>query len=198
MPIYDFNGTTSQEIGKIYDFNGTANSQIGKVYDNNGSASSLVYSGETVLYEANVFNTDAWGALTWKTVGGASYTLNSDSIYASVYNDPNKNQWSHVTFGSSNKVNLVGFSTLNMEVMFAKTTTKAGFLIQSSLDIGGDNPQYSSKTVKYGYCTSAEARTTFSFDLSSLQGSYCVVTDVGVNGSWYVSGKAYIYKIWLE
>lgn len=45
MPIYDNNGTTSQEIGKLYDNNGTTSSQISKVYDNNGTTSSLIYSG---------------------------------------------------------------------------------------------------------------------------------------------------------
>lgn len=201
MPIYDFNGTTKQEIGKLYDYDGTATHQIGKVYDNNGSANSLVYSGETVLYEANTFNTDVWGTLQWYEVGESDYTLNADNIYVHSYNNPSRNTWGHITFGSSNKVNLAGFSTLNMEVMFdtsKTTTTKVGFIIQSSLGIGGDNPQNASSTVKYDYCTSAATRTTFSLDLSDVQGEYCVVVDSAPNGGWYKSAKAYIYKIWLE
>lgn len=51
MAVYDWNGSSNSEIGKIYDWNGSANSQIGKVYDNNGSSNSLVYSAETVLIE---------------------------------------------------------------------------------------------------------------------------------------------------
>ena len=36
MPIYDYDGTTLHEIGKIYDFNGTTSQQINKVYDSTG------------------------------------------------------------------------------------------------------------------------------------------------------------------
>ena len=43
MPIYDFDGSTSREIGKLYDNNGTTSSQIKEVYDNDGPASRLVY-----------------------------------------------------------------------------------------------------------------------------------------------------------
>lgn len=43
MPIYDFDGSTSREIGKLYDNNGTTSSQIKEVYDNDGTASRLVY-----------------------------------------------------------------------------------------------------------------------------------------------------------
>lgn len=46
MPIYDNNGTTSYEIGKLYDHNGTSATQIGAVYDNNGTTSSLIYKAE--------------------------------------------------------------------------------------------------------------------------------------------------------
>ena len=46
MAIYDNNGTTSAEIGKLYDNDGTTNHQIGKVYDTDGTTSSLIYSAE--------------------------------------------------------------------------------------------------------------------------------------------------------
>lgn len=51
MPVYDNNGTTNKEIGKLYDNNGSANTQIDKVYDNNGSANSLIYTArEDTIY----------------------------------------------------------------------------------------------------------------------------------------------------
>ena len=50
MPIYDFTGSASVEIGKIYDYNGSVNSEIGKVYDYNGSVNSLIFSGEDQLH----------------------------------------------------------------------------------------------------------------------------------------------------
>lgn len=50
MPIYDNNGTTNYEIGKLYDNNGTTNYQIGKVYDNDGTASHLIYQAQSDTY----------------------------------------------------------------------------------------------------------------------------------------------------
>ena len=46
MPIYDNDGTTNYQIGKVYDNDGTAQHQIGKVYDWDGTASSLIYSAD--------------------------------------------------------------------------------------------------------------------------------------------------------
>ena len=57
MPIYDKDGTTSLEIGKLYDNDGTANHQIGKAYDHDGTASSLIYSAETNLGSIGPFGT---------------------------------------------------------------------------------------------------------------------------------------------
>lgn len=45
MPIYDNNGTTNYEIGKLYDNDGTTNYQIGKVHDNDGTTNRLIYGG---------------------------------------------------------------------------------------------------------------------------------------------------------
>lgn len=46
MPIYDSDGTTNYQIGKVYDSDGTTNHQIGKVYDNDGTVNSLIYTAE--------------------------------------------------------------------------------------------------------------------------------------------------------
>lgn len=46
MAIYDNNGTTNYEIGKVYDYDGTSNHQIDKVYDNPGLSSYLIYSAQ--------------------------------------------------------------------------------------------------------------------------------------------------------
>ena len=54
MPIYDFNGTTNQEIGKLFDYNGTTANQIAKVYDNNNSSNSLVYQNAFWLVKDTV------------------------------------------------------------------------------------------------------------------------------------------------
>lgn len=53
MAIYDYDGTTNHEIGKLYDYDGTTNYQIGKVYDNNGTADSLIYNAEEIILDAS-------------------------------------------------------------------------------------------------------------------------------------------------
>ena len=54
MPIYDYDGTTTYQIGKLYDTDGTANYRIGTVYDNDGTTNSLIYTEETPIF-AGVF-----------------------------------------------------------------------------------------------------------------------------------------------
>ena len=49
MPIYDNDGTTNYQIGKLYDNDGTTNYQIGKVYDNDGTTNYLIYNVEMAL-----------------------------------------------------------------------------------------------------------------------------------------------------
>ena len=67
MAIYDNNGTTSYEIGKIYDYDGTSHFQIGKVYDYDGTAHNLVYTAEeTYNWSLNVQQgtSKQWGTKT--------------------------------------------------------------------------------------------------------------------------------------
>lgn len=49
MPIYDNDGTTTHQIGKLYDNDSTTTHQIGKVYDHDGTTNSLIYTAETIL-----------------------------------------------------------------------------------------------------------------------------------------------------
>lgn len=68
MAIYDHNGTSTAEIGKLYDHNGTSTTQIGKVFDNNGASNRLIYSAEETATL-----TGAWSdiqteyTMKWKT-----------------------------------------------------------------------------------------------------------------------------------
>lgn len=50
MAIYDNNGTTNTEIGKLWDNNGSTSSQIHIVYDNNGTSSFEIYRAEETLF----------------------------------------------------------------------------------------------------------------------------------------------------
>lgn len=49
MPIYDWNGSASTEIGKVYDWDGSASHQIGAVYDFDGTANFLIYTAEQTV-----------------------------------------------------------------------------------------------------------------------------------------------------
>lgn len=93
MPIYDSNGTTIYQIGKVYDNNGSANTQIGKIYDSNGAVNSLIYSAETVLTGGTVkwdcqnktSSSYAWTICTWDLSGcntvTFTYTDNTNLYY---------------------------------------------------------------------------------------------------------------------
>ncbi len=78
MPIYDNNGTTSYEIGKVYDYDGTTSHQIGKVYDYNGTASGLIYTAETQYYPG--------GAVTCLLSDGATCRDSGSDILAQTPN----------------------------------------------------------------------------------------------------------------
>lgn len=72
MAIYDNNGTTNAEIGKLYDNDGTTDYQIGKVYDNNGTTDSLIYQSyvQTTYTNAPVYKNDcgiAPDGITWQS-----------------------------------------------------------------------------------------------------------------------------------
>lgn len=67
MAIYDNDGTSDREIGKLYDNNGTTNFQIGKAYDNDGASNHLIYSAEeTYNWSLNVQQgtSKQWGTKT--------------------------------------------------------------------------------------------------------------------------------------
>ena len=87
MPIYDHNGTTNSEIGKIYDYDGTTNSQIGKIYDYDGTTERLIYTAETQIYPgASVTTRINWGSNTISgfTATKAGYTESYVMLHISV------------------------------------------------------------------------------------------------------------------
>lgn len=75
MPIWDNNGSTNYEVGKLWDNNGSTSSQIGKVYDNNGTTNSLIYSAEETLFSGLSFGTEsATGWNETKEANSSTYT----------------------------------------------------------------------------------------------------------------------------
>ena len=78
-PIYDNDGTTSYEIGKVYDNDGTTSYQIGKVYDNDGTTNSLIYNSELkvitdgALQNGYQFTNYESNWLSWVGTSGSAY-----------------------------------------------------------------------------------------------------------------------------
>lgn len=75
MPIYDFDGSTSREIGKLYDWNGSTNSQIKEVYDFDGTTSRLIYKdAPDYLFNwgDNAEITGGWSVKKWVLSGSAN------------------------------------------------------------------------------------------------------------------------------
>ena len=90
MPIYDTDGTTNYEIGKLYDTDGTTNYQIGKVYDNDGTTNNLIYSAEEEIFNNGLKN-GYTGKLIYNSsnkgaVNGSAITL-TPSAWGSVAGD---------------------------------------------------------------------------------------------------------------
>ena len=101
MAIYDNNGSTNAEIGKLYDNNGTTSTQIGKVYDNNGTTNSLIYQSETKYVNTPVYKSGGYviGYNTtddknWDTLGW--YDVSSSSVIT-VQNTKTTSQLSSCT-----------------------------------------------------------------------------------------------------
>ena len=85
MPIYDNDGTSSREIGKLYDNNGSTNSQIKEVYDHNGTTSSLIYKDlEPIQKTLSVtgIQDGAWHDSTWYYIPSGYVTVRVDSFTA--------------------------------------------------------------------------------------------------------------------
>lgn len=90
MAMYDWNGTTASELGKVYDWDGTTSHQLGKGYDWDGTTNHLIYNAEEEIFNNGlkngytgklIFNTTNKGA-----VSGNSITL-TPSAWGSVAGD---------------------------------------------------------------------------------------------------------------
>lgn len=111
MPIWDNNGTTSYEIGKLYDNNGTSSAQTGAVYDNNGTTSSLIYKAEETLFGGVSLDTGiASGAGVTKTATSSEYT-NSGFTSLAVTGTVGAQVIGQGTYGYGAHVYIQGYSS---------------------------------------------------------------------------------------
>ena len=198
MPMYDSNGTTVYEIGKIYDFNRTTNSQISKVYDNNGSANSLIYTAQYAVFD-NGNAVDYAGGWTRKSSGNGSYSMGT-SIYTYAYNTKN----SYRAYITSAKIPVSQFSKLTVDWQYSGKTYSTWGCARIALS----NYNYISWTNGYptgGFVVSAQSsagtsRVTTTWDISGYTSDYYFVTVScsGVDTYTGYNASSYVYSIILE
>lgn len=153
MAIYDDDGTTCREIGKIYDNNGPTTSQIDKVYDVDGTNNWLVYSAvPDYLYNAGDTCSDYTGGWA-KTTGGTilmhvsgywdTYWRNKEDV---VFNSTNiacttsgSGQYRGSQVQTVNKVDLSGVSKLTFKYTSSTTETTNRFIAVAVCDSIGGN-----------------------------------------------------------
>lgn len=61
MPLYDYNGVTSTEIGKLYDHNGATSSELAFLYDFDGTTQREVFSGTVAV--TDIVNWGGWSVV---------------------------------------------------------------------------------------------------------------------------------------
>lgn len=84
-PIYDWDGTANNEIGKLYDWDGTTNNQIGKVWDNDGTTNNLIYTActpITIVPNASGFPASKWTRFIYDSTG--AITPSESTTYTTV------------------------------------------------------------------------------------------------------------------
>ena len=153
MAIYDNNGSTNAEIGKLYDNNGTTSNQIGKVYDNNGTTNSLIYSANLSL----VPNTDnALYADTSSTYWYSSHTVSwqaDGSLYIWITS-------STTSYACYKPFNVTNFTKATFVITtFQNSGNSLWLMIGPSSTYDSSYPRIESK-----------GTGTFSLDISSLSG----------------------------
>lgn len=197
MPIYPIKGSTASAIQAINAGNATVSHRVARVNGFDGTANHLIYTADTPLYENGVTNSSLVSFNTNHCTGGGAITFHGSFIQFSTYNDPNTNVWSRAMLWTSNKVNLAGYSTINVTASQTSADVPFGqiWILIANNYSSTDNPQLQSWTVAKTYITSAG---TCTLGLSGLQGEYFIGIMGAVDGSWNFYGNSLVSKIYLE
>lgn len=132
MPIYDNDGTTEYEIGKVYDYNGTTWNQIGKIYDNDGTTDTLIYNAEAVVIGPNADYTGGWTLHTglYLDMTASTGSITSSGLYNMKCVGSYGNHDGAVNVYSTEAIDLTAWDTLTLT-----------YYIHGS-DVGGPPPEY--------------------------------------------------------
>lgn len=155
MAIYDNDGTTRYEIGKLYDNDGTTNYQIGKVYDNDGTTNNLIYSAEETIFPPRT--------TTWTRSGvSTDSNANDERIYTYCNGSSQTNSQMYTT------LDLTSFNTITF-------TATSGYGGNGFNAVTIDTIVYSSLGSARGI---SRPNGTYTIDVSDLTGThtlYCCV-----------------------
>lgn len=116
MPLYDYNGATKTEIGKLYDYDGATMRELSHLYDHNGATQSEIFSSEVTVTDLVDWNawqvvnqparfeaqTERWPQDNWQYTGallygqspGVGYTYDT-RIRQSISLIPGHQYWIH-------------------------------------------------------------------------------------------------------
>ena len=197
MPIYDNDGTTSHEIGKLYDNNGSANAQIGKVYDNNGTANSLIYTSEYNIMTGSNNYTGGWIVCSGPYVQWGSMTNYGSSLAVRTYAGQHGDNNGACDIRSGGTIDLSGFSTLHFTISsysggFYKSRLGVSTVAQNGTSAFGNSDAFLDnsgvyKTQRNVFFT---GNGTFTMNIGDLSGGYYIFIG-GVN-STYGSSKSFV------
>mgnify|MGYP004603076307 FL=1 len=198
MAIFDYDGTSTHEIGKIYeqDQSATITYQIGKMYDYDGTSTHLIYSAvPDYLYNAGDTCSDYTGGWA-KTTGGTilmhvsgswdTYWRNKEDV---VFNSANiacttsgSGQYRGSQVQTVNRVDLSGVSKLTFNYTSSTTETIYRFIVVAVCDSIGGN------ILAENITTTASGSITL--DVSSISTGYvlfCAYTSDGYYHTKYLN-----------
>lgn len=127
MSVWDHNGTTFSEIGKIYDGDNTTLHQIAKGWDNNGTINSLVYGGSLgdFLYQNGQFNTSDVPGLDIDPFNnnGSIQKLN-DQLY--LYFETGNGAWREGYIRFNKPLDFSGYDGITFDILYSANESSAG------------------------------------------------------------------------
>ena len=193
MAIYDYDGTTNNEIGKLHDWDGTTSHQLGKGYDWDGTTSHLFYSAEEVIVQADGTSNvnailKAWNGSNWTTLnytpgGGDKITYGTNgnidvqagkkdganAFYLYMNNSTIGYNGAQIYLDTRN-IDFSGFSTLKFNYNSSNTRGNAPTVaVTNSIYTG--NPQYYSGEATSMTVALNTTNKTYTLDVSGISGT---------------------------
>ena len=193
MALYDNNGTTDAEIGKLYDNDGTTNYQTSKVYDNDGTTNRLIYSADEIFFENGVL-LRPWDAEI-ASATACHVTNRGDYIELGAYNG-NSAMCAWI-------VDVTGYNTLEMTASYNSATADGAFRFFAVPHYPQypSNPRWNGSAydgLESGNLGSSKysASGTYTLDVSSLSGEIYVGISTTAGEKHYTNVKTTSFKLY--